>query len=69
MSGICVCYYISSSKFHGMCVSSIHTFWYIDMPDVTTSYGRFSSLIGSLKKNNVRYVIVHQTFINFVESS
>ena len=41
MSGICVWYHISSPIFHRMCVWSIHTFWYIDMPDIAKSYGRF----------------------------
>ena len=49
------------------CVSN-QPFWYVDMPDVTTNYGRFSSLIGFYGNLNVWYVILHQTFINFVES-
>ena len=37
---------------------SIHTFWYIDMPDVTTSNGRFSGLIGFFGNFNVWSVIL-----------
>ena len=48
-------------------VQSIHLFWYVDMPDVTTSWGRFPGLIGFLKFN-VWYVVFHQTFINFILS-
>ena len=38
------------------------------MPDVISSYGRFYGLIGFFGNFNVRYVILHQTFINFMES-
>ena len=40
MNGICVWKYISSPNFHRMYVYSIHTFCYIDMPDLSASYGR-----------------------------
>ena len=40
ISGICVWQHISSPNFHRMCVLSIHTFWCIDLLDVTKSYGR-----------------------------
>ena len=32
-------------NFHRLCVWSIQTFWYVNMPDVTGGYGRFSDLI------------------------
>ena len=35
---------------------SIHLFWYVDMPDVATSYGRFPDLIGFFGNSNVWYV-------------
>ena len=38
------------------------------MPDVTTSYGRFSGLIGFFGYFNVRYAVLHQTLIIVVES-
>ena len=42
---------------------------YVDMPDVTISYGIFFCIIGSFYGNfNVWYDIIDQTFINFVES-
>ena len=43
-------------------------FRYVNMPNVTPSYGRFYGLIGFFRNLNVWYVILHQTFINFVES-
>ena len=39
MCGICVWEHILSQNFYRMYVYSIHTFWYIDIPDVTASYG------------------------------
>ena len=44
------------------------TTFFADMPNVTTSYGRFSGSIRFLGNFNALYVIFHQTFINFVES-
>ena len=35
-------------NFHS-CVYSIYTFWYVDMSDVTTSYGEFSGLFKKKK--------------------
>ena len=35
----------SSPNFHRLYVKSIHTFQSIDMPDMTTGYGRFSEQI------------------------
>ena len=37
--------FITSPNFHKMYVWSIHIFWYIDMPDVTSSYGAPFDLI------------------------
>ena len=39
MNGICVWKYISLPNFHRLCVWWIHSFWYVDMPDVTATYG------------------------------
>ena len=49
---------LSWPNFHGLCVKIIHTFWYVDMLDVTTSYERFSGLIGFFGNCNVRYVMM-----------
>ena len=55
-------------NFYGLSVLSVYLCWYIDMPDVTTSNGSFPGLIRFFGNFNVWYVILHQTFINFVES-
>ena len=41
---------------------------YVDMPDVTKSYGRFSGLTGFFGNYSVCYVALHQAFICFVDS-
>ena len=43
-----------------------HTLWYVDMPDVTLTYVRFSGLVDFFGYLNL--IILHQTFINFLES-
>ena len=40
MNGICTRNVVSSPNFHRLCVLIIHTFWYVNMPDVTTGDGR-----------------------------
>ena len=60
---------VSPPNLHGLCVWSMYTFWYINMPDVTTSYERISGLIRFFEHFNASYVILHQTFVNFEENS
>ena len=48
---------VSSQNIHWLCVLSIHTFWYDAMPDVTTSCGRFSGLIGFVGNFNISIFI------------
>ena len=37
--------YLHHIYFQRLCVWTIYTFWYVNMPNVTTGYGRFSDLI------------------------
>ena len=39
---------ISTKLSQNVCLINTHIYWYDDIPDVTTSYGGFSGLIGSL---------------------
>ena len=59
--------FVSPLKFHGLCQYT-NLFRYVDVSDVTTSNGRFSGLIGFFGNFNAWYVILYQTFINFVEN-
>ena len=46
---------ISSLNFHRLCILSIHTFWYIYMPDVTACYGTSSDFIVFFWKLNAKF--------------
>ena len=60
---------VSSPKNHRLCVWLIHTIWYIDMPDVTTGYGKLSDLNVFVWDFLILLHIwnpLHQTFTNWV---
>ena len=42
-------YVVSLPNCHRLCVQSLHKFGYVEMLDVTTSYGRSSGFIYSLE--------------------
>ena len=44
---------VSSPKFHRLYVWLIYTFWYINLPNVTAGYGRFSDLISFFGNFNI----------------
>ena len=48
-----------------LCVLSNHEFWYVGIPDVTTSYEKFSGLIGSLETLMFDNLYFHQTTFKF----
>ena len=37
--------FLYSPKFHRLCVWSIHTVWYVNIPDMTANYKRLSDLV------------------------
>ena len=39
---------VSSQNFHRLCVWLMYKFWYVNMPNVTAGYGRFSDSIAFL---------------------
>ena len=55
--GIFIYYWWSlMSNFYRLCIPSIHTLWYIDMPDVTVSYGMYLDFIAFLGYLSSKYM-------------
>ena len=52
---------VSLSNLHRLCVVLVHTFWYVDMPDVTAGYWRFADLIAFFGSSS--YIIIFYIFI------
>ena len=47
---------VSSPNIHRLCIWLMYTFWYINMPNVTAGYVRFSDLIASF---GIFHILLH----------
>ena len=68
MNDIRIYQHISPPNFHKLYVKLIHTFWYVNMPNVTAGYARFSVLMSFFRE--LSYIIIslkHYNFVNLLQ--